>query len=161
VFAEMAAWCRDRGTTVLEYLENISRRFGVHATGQKSLTLPGSSGMERIASIMNGLRERPPQGIGEAPVRVLTDYQKRIRRDGKGSETAVDLPRSNVLAFDLEDGSRVLARPSGTEPKIKFYFEVSGKLEEKDDFAAAEAVQKDRLARLQSNFTKLVESLSG
>jgi phosphomannomutase len=113
VFADLAAWCEARGTTVAGYLEEIQRRFGLYVSAQRNFTFPGAQGAQVIARIMEGLRASPPARVGSRTVRAVTDYKKGEK-----------LPPSNVLAFELEGGGRVTARPSGTEPKIKYYFEL-------------------------------------
>jgi len=113
VFADLAAWCEARGTTVSGYLEEIQRRFGLYVSAQRNFTFPGAQGAQVIARIMEGLRASAPARVGTRAVKAVTDYQKGEK-----------LPPSNVLAFELEGGGRVTARPSGTEPKIKYYFEL-------------------------------------
>ncbi|NOK11312.1 phospho-sugar mutase [Corallococcus exercitus] len=113
VMADLAAWCEARGTTVLGYLEEIQRRFGLHVGAQRNVTLPGAAGAQTIRAIMEAFRASPPANIGGTRVSAVRDYQK-----GEGG-----LPPSNVVAFALEGGGRVTLRPSGTEPKIKYYFE--------------------------------------
>jgi phosphomannomutase len=113
VFADLAAWCEARGTTVAGYLEEIQRRFGLYVSAQRNFTFPGAQGAQVIARIMEGLRASPPARVGSRAVRAVTDYKKGEK-----------LPPSNVLAFEMEGGGRVTACPSGTEPKIKYYFEL-------------------------------------
>ncbi|CAM3913888.1 phospho-sugar mutase [Corallococcus sp. ZKHCc1 1396] len=113
VFADLAAWCESRGTTVLGYLEEIQRAFGLHVGAQRNVTLPGAAGAQTIRAIMQAFRASPPERIGGTRVSAVRDYQQ-----GEGG-----LPPSNVVAFALEGGGRVTLRPSGTEPKIKYYFE--------------------------------------
>ncbi|QAT87436.1 putative phosphoglucomutase/phosphomannomutase [Corallococcus coralloides] len=113
VVADLAAWCEARGVTVLGYLEEIQRRFGLHVGAQRNVTLPGAAGAQTIRAIMQAFRASPPANIGGTPVSAVRDYEK-----GEGG-----LPPSNVVAFALEGGGRVTLRPSGTEPKIKYYFE--------------------------------------
>ncbi len=119
LFAEMSAWCAARESSLGEYLESLYRSFGFYASRQYSLTLPGEAGARRIAEIMNRCRENPPSTCGPFAVEKVTDYGQGIG----------GLPPSNVLAFDLSEGGRILVRPSGTEPKIKFYFELREDLE--------------------------------
>jgi len=105
--AEMAAELRARGLTILDTLKELRRRYGYYASRQRNLTLEGVDGARRIEEAMDRLRREPRRRLGDEPVRSFHD-----RRDG------------NVLVYDLEDGGRVAVRPSGTEPKIKFYLEV-------------------------------------
>ncbi len=101
---------------------------------------------------MSRLRANPPEEIGGAAVRRIRDYQTQEARDlERGETTALQLPVSNVLAFDLA-GARVLARPSGTEPKIKFYFEVRGDIEDGESLDMAEARARRNMAALRAEF---------
>lgn len=112
-FAELAAHLAAKGRTVLDELEGIWRTHGLYLSHQHSVTLEGAEGSRRIRAIMDALRATPPATIGGRAVERSTDYAK-----------GGDLPPSNVLAFHLEDGTRVIARPSGTEPKIKYYIDL-------------------------------------
>ncbi|WP_434382601.1 phospho-sugar mutase [Melittangium boletus] len=135
VFADLAAWCEAQGKTVLGYLEDIQRRFGLYVSGQRNFTFPGAEGVQTMARIMASLREASPARLGEWKVTRIRDYLP-----------GGALPSSNVLAFEVEGGGRVTARPSGTEPKIKYYFEL------KETPGAGEPVQAARVraeARLQ------------
>ncbi|ADO74135.1 phospho-sugar mutase [Stigmatella aurantiaca] len=114
VFADLAAWCQSRGVTVVGYLEEIQRRHGLFVGAQRNFTFPGSEGAQTIARIMEGFRREPPKRVGAYAVQTVKDYKTGALR----------LPPSNVIAFELEGGGRVTLRPSGTEPKIKYYFEL-------------------------------------
>lgn len=156
VFADLAAFCRAGGRTVLDRLEAVYRKYGLHASRQKSLTLPGTEGTERIARIMEGLRQHPPATVSGAAVRRRWDLAGGSMIDVEsGDESKVDLPASNVLGFALEDGSRILARPSGTEPKIKFYFEVVQPVPEGRKLNEARTRAEWKLDRLTESFLKL------
>lgn len=153
VFADLAAFCASRGETVFDWIEAIYRRFGLHMNGAKSVTLPGSEGAHRIEKIMDGMRNSPPSEVGGIPVAARGDLLTGLRRDRRtGEETPLDFPESNVLFFELEDGSRILVRPSGTEPKIKFYFEVVQPIAENEPFANAEERAKQHLEGLMDAF---------
>ncbi len=115
--AECAAWCADQGKTLYQLLGDIYAEFGFYKESLISLTKKGKAGLEEIQSMMKGYRENPPASIAGSPVVKVIDYNKP-------EETG--LPKSNVLQFYTEDGSVVSVRPSGTEPKIKFYFGVHG-----------------------------------
>ena len=140
VFADLAAWCESRGTTVLGYLEEIQRRFGLYVSAQRNFTFPGAEGAQVISRIMEGFRRSPPPRVGERAVKSVLDYKKGEK-----------LPPSNVLAFELEGGGRVTARPSGTEPKIKYYFEL------KELLGSGEPVQAAR-ARAEAQLLKLIDA---
>jgi phosphomannomutase len=155
VVAEMAADAKERGTDLLGDLEELYRRFGVHVSRQHSVTMPGSEGQERIRTTMARFRERPPASVGELPVEVVRDYQRGVAIRG-GTEEALELPRSNVLAWELGGGSRITLRPSGTEPKIKFYFDLRETVRPGESVVEAEARAGARLDVLQAAFLALV-----
>ena len=115
--AECAAWCADSGKTLYQLLNDIYAEYGNYMESLISVTKKGKAGAEEIASMMKSFRENPPKEIAGERVAKVIDYNKP-------EETG--LPKSNVLQFYTESGSVVSVRPSGTEPKIKFYFGVSG-----------------------------------
>jgi phosphomannomutase len=114
IFAELAAVTKARGETMRGRLDNLYRRFGLHRSRQHSLVCPGADGIERRRTIMSELRERAPREIADRAVEQVRDWSAGL--DG--------LPPSDVLGFELEGAGRILVRPSGTEPKIKFYVEL-------------------------------------
>ncbi|MBQ8180760.1 MAG: phospho-sugar mutase [Ruminococcus sp.] len=123
LICEMAAYYRTQGITLLQARENMYKKYGVFYQTLHSFTFEGESGMNRMAEIMTQLRENAPAEIGGLKVVRTDDYQKGISKDiASGTETVLTLPKSNVLAFFLEGGSKAIVRPSGTEPKIKTYF---------------------------------------
>ena len=115
--AECAAWAADQGKTLYQLLQDIYAEFGYYKEGLVSLVRKGKSGVEEIAAIMSGLRANPPAELAGVPVTKVVDYNKP-------EETG--LPKSNVLQFFTAEGDVVSVRPSGTEPKIKFYFGARG-----------------------------------
>jgi phosphomannomutase len=120
--SEMAAEQRAKGLTLWDYLMELYLRHGVHQEWQKSITLPGIEGGRKIQAILESIRTKPPVEIGGVAVtRFMRLDTGEIFIHGKPAE-ASPLPKSDVFLFDLADGSRAIARPSGTEPKIKFYF---------------------------------------
>jgi phosphomannomutase len=145
VFADLASWCRSRGATVATYLEEIQRRHGLFVAKQANFTFPGKEGALAIRRIMEGFRAAPPSRIGEFAVTVVNDYQS-----GK-----LPLPPSNVLSYELEGGSRVTLRPSGTEPKIKYYFELREALKGEEPMPTARDRATARLERLEATFIAL------
>jgi len=150
LFTEIAAVCRDRGITLLDYLEQMIRRFGLYVTKQHSLTLPGQEGAAKIRAIMDAFRAESPSRIGTYEVTGTIDYA-----DGHG-----DLPPSNVLAFGLHGGGQVLLRPSGTEPKIKYYFELSDQPAEGEDLTLVRQRAETALDALVDAFLQLAEDRS-
>ncbi|MBX3729879.1 MAG: phospho-sugar mutase [Candidatus Sumerlaeia bacterium] len=128
VTAEMAAWCKGRGKTLVDYLEELYLRHEPRIEWQKSVTMPGREGGEKIRGIMRVLQDAPPREIAGLKVTRRTRVDTGEVFDGQTGAVVgrLDLPSSNVVTFDLEDGSRAIGRPSGTEPKIKFYFFLAG-----------------------------------
>jgi phosphomannomutase len=152
VFAELAAFCKSTGRTVLAYLEEIYRRFGLYRSAQHSLTLPGAEGVARIQEVMRGLRSSPLRSVGPANVVAFRDLERSVRIAG-GREEALELPRSDVLVYELSDGGRITVRPSGTEPKLKCYFEVREPMDPaQGNFATATAHAGARLEALMADF---------
>jgi len=145
LFADLAAWCASRGTTAWGYLEEIQRRHGLYLAAQRSFTLPGAEGLQTIRRIMDGFRESPPTAIGGLAVESVKDYQRGV----------AGLPSSNVIAYELLGGSRVTLRPSGTEPKIKYYFELRVEAGAGEAIGAAQARGRARLDRLAEDFLGL------
>jgi phosphomannomutase len=125
VFAEMAAVLKARGGSVLAALDAIARQFGVFTSSQVNVVRKGASGALELRKMMDRLRASPPRAVADDAVVAVSDYQARTRTVLATGKTApLTLPPSNVLAFELASGSRIIARPSGTEPKAKFYFDV-------------------------------------
>ncbi len=155
LLAELAAVRRAEGKTLLDELEALARRFGLFASGQRSFTLPGQSGMEIIEGVMQQLRRSPPAAIGGAAVIARADVEAGTRVTRDGSVERLPFPCSNVLVYELEGGHRIIARPSGTEPKIKFYFDVREQVREGEPIEQAEARARARMDSLASAFCLL------
>lgn len=125
--AEVAAYYKSKGKSIYDALQDIYKKYGYFEEGLESLTLKGIQGKEEIDAILNDFRSQPPAKVASVPVAVIEDYEQSVTTDVKtGSQSAITLPVSNVLKYKLEDGSWFCLRPSGTEPKIKFYFGVQG-----------------------------------
>jgi phosphoglucomutase len=126
--AEMALWNVAQGRTVLDHLNDIYKRFGYYEETLISQYFKGQSGQEVMAGLMSKLRDTPPASLGGITVNALKDYKDGTTHNllTKEMDTDIDLPSSDVLQFVLEDGSLITARPSGTEPKIKFYASICG-----------------------------------
>ncbi len=131
LICEMAAYYRSIGSSIKQRLEEIYAQYGRYLNKIDTVEFPGLSGMQKMADIMAGLRDNAPAAFGSLKVASVTDY-------AKPEETG--LPKANVLSYVLEDGAKVMIRPSGTEPKIKAYYTTLGK-----DLAAAQA-EKDALS---------------
>ncbi|MFT5681867.1 MAG: phosphomannomutase [Myxococcota bacterium] len=150
---DLASDCKARGTTLMAHLTALYRRYGYVASAQKSIKMPGLEGAAKIRAVMDGLRAAPPSAIAGLSVVRIRDVAKGTSRDlATGGVTPLDLPASNVIAFDLAEGCRVLARPSGTEPKIKFYFEAREVLSEGEPLAAAQARAEARMDAMYTDF---------
>ncbi len=122
LICEMAAYYRTQGITLLQARENMYKKYGVFYQTLHSFTFEGESGMNKMNEIMENLRKNPPAEIAGLSVVKFDDYKTSISKDiASGAESEITLPKSNVLAFFLEGGSKVIVRPSGTEPKIKTY----------------------------------------
>ena len=135
MLAEVTAWAKDQGLSLFDLLIDIYKRFGYYKEALISITKKGQSGAEEIQEMMKELRANPPKEIAGSPVEKILDYKSGIGKNLKtGKEEKLDFPTSNVLQFITEDGTKVSARPSGTEPKIKFYFGVMGELKDAAEF---------------------------
>lgn len=131
VIAEIAAWYKSKGKTLLDALEALYSKFGVYQEKLISLTKQGKAGSEEIAAMMRSLRQNPPAELGGVKIVAVKDYENSIEKElATGETSSLDLPRSNVLQFISEKGDIISARPSGTEPKIKFYCSVRGEYTE-------------------------------
>ena len=124
---EVAAWCKKNGITVWDQMLKLYEKYGYFKETQYAITLKGIDGAAQIAEMMNNLRSNPPKNFGDLTVKEFRDYDKDIAKNLEtGEEKSTGLPKSNVLYFDLTNDSWCCARPSGTEPKIKFYMGVKG-----------------------------------
>jgi phosphoglucomutase len=126
---EVAAWARDNGKSVIELLDEVYSKYGCYKESLISVKREGRKGKEEIAAMMSDLRTNPPSHLGGSAVVRVDDLQSSTSKNLlNGESRTIDLPASNVIQFFLEDGSKVTARPSGTEPKIKFYFSVKSEV---------------------------------
>lgn len=140
LICEMAAYYRTKGISMMQARENLYQKYGVYVHAQHSFTFEGESGMIRMQNIMENLRTNRPEQIDNLKVIQFADYEKQVSIDlTTGTETAITLPKSNVLSFTLEQGAKVIIRPSGTEPKIKAYYTTTAATE------AEAAAKKDEL----------------
>lgn len=125
---ELAASLKMEGKTILDALNDLYETYGYYLAHVQSIELTGSDAMEKAAKMMADLRQSVPETIGGAKVSAVRDYRSQIATDiATGAQTAIQLPKSNVLEFLLADKGSVIARPSGTEPKVKFYYTAVGK----------------------------------
>jgi phosphomannomutase len=154
VVAEVAAVRRARGETLLDELAALARRYGVYLSGQRAITLPGSDGLAKMGEVMAKLRAAPPERVGGLRVTAVSDYQAQTRREG-GKSSPLALPKTNMLTLELEGGSRIIARPSGTEPKIKFYFDLREEVPQGEATAGATGRAQAKLAALADDFVRI------
>jgi len=146
MIAETAAWAADKGVSLYDLLLDIYLQFGFFKEKLVSVVRKGKSGAEEIQEIMSGYRSNPPASLNNSKVVVVKDYLTGISKDmDTGIEKSIDLPSSNVLQFFTADGGKVTVRPSGTEPKIKFYFGVVAPLDDKEDFDKVDAELEEKI----------------
>ena len=146
MIAETAAWAADQGKTLYDLLPDIYAEFGFYKERLISIVRKGKAGAEEIQKMMEEYRANPPKLINGSDVVLIKDYLISKEIDTvTGTESDIDLPKSNVLQFFLKDGSKISVRPSGTEPKIKFYFSVKDELESKEKFEEVNAMLEKRI----------------
>ncbi len=149
LLAETAAWARNMGMSMYEMLINIYQEYGFYLEDLISITKKGKSGAEEIQAMMDGYRNSPPREINGIPVETIKDYKlQKAFNLITGDEKPIDLPKSDVLQFFLKGGSKITVRPSGTEPKIKFYFGVKGQLPDKSQFDEVNARMRAQLEEM-------------
>lgn len=141
LICEMAAYYKTKNMNLVDVMESLYEEFGFYANVVESYTFEGASGMEKMASIMDGLRTNAPSKIAGYDVVSVSDYEasKTVFANGRADEK-IELPKSNVLAYGLTDGNKLIVRPSGTEPKIKAYITAVGKSREEADSIAAKLI---------------------
>ena len=153
MLAEMTAWAKDQGLSVFDLLAEIYQQYGFYLEKLVSMTKKGMQGAAEIKQMMVDLRETPPAAIAGSPVVKTIDYLSSIEKNVvTGEEKPVNLLKSNVLQFFLEDGSKISARPSGTEPKIKFYVSVNKPLDDKANYNAVKAELEARIEAIKTDF---------
>ena len=154
--AEIATYAKENNKTLIDLLNQIYADYGLYQEDLISITLKGKDGLEKMNLMMTQLRNNPPKKLNNQEVIEVKDYQLGEVKDASGKvKEKIDLPPSNVLEFNLQDGTRVTARPSGTEPKIKFYFSVNTKTNIAD-IDKNTALLKDKLNSLKKEFEKIV-----
>jgi len=153
MIAETAAWMADQGKSLFDLLVEIYQKYGFFKESLISVTRKGKTGADEIQQMMVDYRSSPPDTINNSKVLKIKDYLLGVEKEtATGKTSSIELPKSNVLQFILEDGSIISVRPSGTEPKIKFYFGVRGHLGSKDEFEETEQ-------RLDEKITGIIASM--
>jgi phosphoglucomutase len=146
---EMAAYEKARGRSLFDKLIDLYLQYGFFKEGLINVVKKGMNGAKEIAAMMEGYRANPPKNIDGKPVEKLLDYELQVGKNLlTGESWTIDLPKSNVLQFLLQDGTSISARPSGTEPKIKFYFSVNTPLTSAAEFDAKEKVLNEKIDRI-------------
>ena len=129
LLAEICAWAKDQGKTLYDVLMEIYVEYGFSKETTVNVVKPGKSGAEEIKAMMDNFRANPPKEIGGSAVSLIKDYKTLELTDAQGNVSKLDMPEtSNVLQYFTVDGTKISVRPSGTEPKIKFYIEVKGEM---------------------------------
>ena len=137
LICEIAAWAKDNGMTLYDLLMQLYMEYGFSYEHTINVVKPGKTGADEIKAMMENFRTNPITCIAGSKVITAKDFQSLTQRDGEGHETAIDMPaKSNVLQYFCEDGTKVSVRPSGTEPKIKFYIEIKDNMQSAADYAA-------------------------
>ena len=147
LMAEIAAWAKDNGKTLFQLLQDIYIEYGYGKEKGISVVRKGKSGAEEIVQMMKNYRENPPKEIAGSKVATIKDFKTLKMTDvATGTITELDMPAtSNVLQFFTEDGTKISVRPSGTEPKIKFYIEVRGEMKTRADYAQADEKADEKI----------------
>ncbi len=154
MIAEMAAYYKDQDSSLYEALVGIYEEYGFYKEKLVAITKKGKAGAEEIQAMLAKYRSNPPQELGGSKVVTIKDYKSGVSKDlQSGEETKIDLPSSNVLQFFTADGSIISARPSGTEPKIKFYCSVKEELDNAESFAKTEQELDGKLERIMEELT--------
>ena len=150
LMAEITAWAIDQGKTLYELLQDIYLEYGFSKEKMKYIVRKGMTGAAEIEQIMVRFRKDPPKQLGSSPLEWVKDYETLVAKNLlTGEELKIDQKiTSNVLQFFTAEGTKISVRPSGTEPKIKFYFEVKGKLESRTDYDEAERIAEDRIDKI-------------
>ena len=134
MICEMAAVYKLRGISLKEFMDSIYEKYGMYLNTVLNFAFEGASGMQKMADIMNSLRENAPTSFAGKKVVKVADYKESVVKDTLSGDSAViNLPKSNVLSYSLEDNSKVIVRPSGTEPKIKVYITACGSTREESE----------------------------
>lgn len=146
LLAETAAYAKEKGKTLFEELIDIYIEFGFYKEKLISVVKKGKSGAEEIEQMMNNFRNKPPETINNSNVMLIHDFEKQKTLDQMSHlRYEINLPKSNVLQFILQDGTKISVRPSGTEPKIKFYFGVQEHLEKREDFEKIDKLLNEKI----------------
>ena len=149
LLCEMAAYEKSKGRSLYAKMIDLYVEYGLYKENLVSITKKGMNGAKEIADMMEGYRTSPPKTIDGVAVAALLDYELQVGKNLQTGETyPINLPKSNVLQFLLNDGTKISARPSGTEPKIKFYFSVNSKLATAEEFDTSDKLLEEKINRI-------------
>ena len=152
LLAEICAWAKDQGKTLYDVLMDIYVEYGFSKETTVNVVKPGKSGADEIKAMMDNFRANPPKEIGSSPVKLIKDYKALKMIDAQGNAVDLDMPEtSNVLQYFTEDGTKISVRPSGTEPKIKFYIEVKGEMGCPKCYASADAEAEEKVVAVRKS----------
>lgn len=152
LLAEICAWAKDRGKTLFDVLMDIYVEYGFKLNKTINVVKPGKTGADEIKAMMDNFRANPPREIAGSPVVKVKDFKMLKETDGNGNSTELQMPEpSNVLQWFTADGTKVSVRPSGTEPKIKFYIEVGGEMGCPKCFDNAKAAANEKFVAVQKS----------
>ncbi len=152
LIAEAAAWAKDQGKSLYDILIDIYVQYGFFKEALVNVVRKGKEGAEEIQKMMDGYRTNPPKKINGSDVLVIHDYLLKKSYDKiKNTSSAISLPKSNVLQFLLADGTKITVRPSGTEPKIKFYFSLNEKLKSSEEYSKVEKILDERIEAIKKD----------
>ncbi len=153
LICEIAAWAKDNGKTLYDLLMQIYCESGFSYEYTINVTRPGKSGADEIKQMMKDFRgDRKPKTLAGSPIVLTKDYQTLLATDANGLDTPIDMPeKSNVLQWFTADGTKISVRPSGTEPKIKFYTEIKGQMQTAADYDAQLAIAKQRVEQIKQD----------
>nr|WP_073180637.1 phospho-sugar mutase [Cruoricaptor ignavus] len=150
---EIAALCKAQGSSMFEYLIEIYKQVGIYSEGLINVVKKGREGAEEIQLMMKNFRENPPKELAGSPVEIVEDYKEQTSTNIRNNATSVmdEIPKSNVLIWYTEDGTKVCVRPSGTEPKIKFYVSVKDSLENIADYETKMENLKNKIQQVRAS----------
>ena len=150
---EIAAWCKANDTTMFEYMIEIYKDLGMYYEGLVNVVRKGRTGAEEIIQMMKDFRENPPQEIAGSKVAIVKDFQEQTTLNMMDHKKSVmdDIPKSNVLIYYTKDGTKVCVRPSGTEPKIKFYVSVKDQITSKEEFNEKAALLSQKINQVKAD----------
>jgi phosphoglucomutase len=153
LICEIAAWAKDNGMSLYELLMKIYTDYGFQKESAISVVKPGKSGADEIKAMMENFRQNPPKELAGSPVKKMKDFKSLKQTCIKcGTVSDIEMPdTANVLQFFTEDGTKVSVRPSGTEPKIKFYIEVKGEMKSAADYAKANAEAEAKVEAIRKS----------